>query len=244
MKSIIRDNKKYLVKIPAPVKPLLKRIGILTMGLGMPAYAVGGCVRDWYLGIHRPPDLDITVEGDGMAAAKVCAKVLGRRVRVHAQFKTATLLPVGKGSRVDFATCRKESYSKPAAYPRVSTGTLEEDLFRRDFTINAMALALDPGRFARLADPFGGRRDLAAGKLRVLHPQSFLDDPSRILRGLRFAVRFKFQFEEQTARQLKKAVASGALGWLNAGRLERELMRMLEEADAAACIRLLEKTLR
>ena len=113
-------------------------------------------MRDWSRGITSVKDLDLTVEGDGIALARQLAQRLGGTVTAHAAFGTATLrLPGGKG-RLDVASCRKEIYKRPAAYPTVSAGTLEDDLFRRDFTINAMALALNPGRFGTLIDPFQG----------------------------------------------------------------------------------------
>jgi tRNA nucleotidyltransferase/poly(A) polymerase len=136
---------------------------------------------------------------------------------------------------VDFASCRRETYAAPAAYPRVERGTLEEDLFRRDFTVNAMAMALAEGRFGELVDPFHGARDLRAGRLRVLHAKSFEDDPSRILRGARFLVRFGLRWEPATKRALLQALRSGGIGRLNPGRLQRELDRMCQEPDPLAC---------
>ncbi|MBI4003569.1 MAG: hypothetical protein HY353_00955, partial [Candidatus Omnitrophica bacterium] len=119
------------VTIPVRVKPLLKRIGEIADAQGLSAYAVGGCVRDWCRGITAVKDLDVTVEGDGIALARQLAQRLGATVTAHAPFGTATLrLPGGQG-RLDIASCRKEVYKRPAAYPTVSAGTLEDDLFRR-----------------------------------------------------------------------------------------------------------------
>ncbi|MDP3703960.1 MAG: hypothetical protein Q8R78_06190 [Candidatus Omnitrophota bacterium] len=225
------------INIPAQVRTLLQRIGQIAEQQGLSAYAVGGCVRDWRLGITTAKDLDVTVEGDGIAAARAMAHALKGTVRVHESFGTATLrLPGGKG-RVDLASCRKEIYKRPGAYPSVSPGTLEEDLFRRDFTVNAMALAVNPGRFGTLIDPFHGARDLQQRQLRILHARSFLDDPSRILRGIRFTQRFGLRWEPGTARAARAALSSGALQWLNAGRLRREMERMLQEPDPRACLR-------
>src|SRR3989338_8753199 len=154
--------------VPVRVRTLLQRIGQIAEQQGLCAYAVGGCVRNWCLGITTVKDLDVTVEGDGIAAARAMAHALKSTVTAHASFGTATLrLPQGKG-RVDLASCRKETYKRPAAYPTVSPGTLEEDLFRRDFTVNAMALAVNPGRFGALVDPFHGARDLQ--QKRAAHP--------------------------------------------------------------------------
>ncbi len=224
------------VAIPAAVKPLLARIGRLAEAQQMRAYAVGGCVRDWQLR-RCGLDLDIAVEGDGIALAKAAAKALGARLQAHEQFGTASLrLSSGPIRRVDLASCRRETYARPAAYPKVVPGTLDEDLFRRDFTINAMAVALTPGRLGVLVDPFHGAADLRRRQLRMLHRRSFVDDPSRILRGIRFAVRFRLRWEPATARALRAAMGEGALGRLNAGRLRRELDRMLEEEDPRACL--------
>ncbi|MBI2104525.1 MAG: CCA tRNA nucleotidyltransferase [Candidatus Omnitrophica bacterium] len=232
------------VPIPRRVEPLLRAIGGLADQRGMRAYAVGGCVRDWLLGLPiDTPDLDVTVEGDGIAVARAAGHALGGTLTVHQQFGTATQrlrrrADGGRPSgplRVDFATCRRETYARPAAYPKIAAGTLKDDLFRRDFTVNAMAAALSPARFGALVDPFHGARDLEQRRLRVLHGRSFLDDPSRLLRGIRFAQRFGLRWEPLTRRAAEEAVAAGALGWLNAGRLRRELARMRGEPDPLAC---------
>ena len=224
------------IKIPVQTRALLKRVGAIAEAQGLSAYAVGGCVRDWCLGMTTVKDLDVTVEGNGIAMARAVARALTGTVTAHESFGTATLrLPQGKG-RVDVASCRKETYKRPGAYPTVSPGTLEEDLFRRDFTVNAMALAVNPGRFGALIDPFHGARDLQQKRLRILHERSFLDDPSRILRGIRFAQRFGLRWEPGTARAARAALSAGALQWLNAGRLRREMDRMLDEPDPQVCL--------
>ncbi|MBI3997210.1 MAG: CCA tRNA nucleotidyltransferase [Candidatus Omnitrophica bacterium] len=231
-----------LVSVPDSVHPLLATVGHIARQLGMPAYAVGGCVRDWLLGIEKTTDLDVTVEGDGLAVARVAAATFNAAVTIHEQFGTATL--AADALRLDIATCRKERYARPAAYPQVSPGTLADDLRRRDFTINAMAVEISPERFGALCDPYGGARHLRAKQLRILHPKSFLDDPSRILRGIRFVERFQLRWERATERALREAVAQGALGWLNAGRLHKELMRMTEEPHPRRCFRHLARLLR
>ena len=190
-------------------------------------------------------DLDVVVVGGGLAVAEAAARRLRGRVTVHPQFGTATVLapwttaggrsPHPGDVRIDVASARRETYVRPAAYPKVSAGTLEEDLFRRDFTINAMAVALAPGQLGTLIDPFGGRQALRRQELRMLHRRSFLDDPSRILRGLRFGQRFGLRWERQTERAMKEALAAGALGWLNAGRLQKELDRMTREPNPRRC---------
>lgn len=223
------------VQVPAYIKGLLQRIGRIARRRGVDAYAVGGCVRDWLLGITQTTDLDITVEGHGPELARAVAGHFGGTLTIHEQFGTATVVIRSTVLRVDFATCRREVYAKPAAYPRVVAGNLKDDLFRRDFTINAIAMSIAPGRFGTLIDPFDGVSDLRADTLRVLHGRSFLDDPSRILRGVRFAQRFDLRWERQTARAAREAIAAGTLGWLNAGRLHKELDRMCDEPDPRVC---------
>ena len=227
------------MKTTIPVQPraVLQKIGRLADQLGVPAYAVGGCVRDWLL--HRPgvgPDLDISVEGSGIELARAAARELGGAVTAHEQFGTATLTLDGPPARIDFAACRRETYVKPAAYPKVAKGTLRDDLFRRDFTINAMAVALNRRRLGTLLDPFHGARDLRRRQLRILHSRSFLDDPSRLLRGVRFLVRFGLRWEPRTERAAREAVKAGAIGWLNTGRLRKELDRIAGEANPRECL--------
>jgi tRNA nucleotidyltransferase (CCA-adding enzyme) len=191
------------------------------------------------VGVTRLVDLDIVVIGDGLAFAREAARALHASLTAHEQFGTATLaLPGGRAAplRLDVATARKERYTAPAAYPKVTPGTLREDLFRRDFTINAMAMGIGPKAFGRLVDPFGGARDVRAKRLRVLHKDSFLDDPSRILRAVRFVERFGLTLEPVTARALRRAVEEGLLARLNRGRLRKELERITQEPDPMACL--------
>ena len=232
-----RTRSTRRVRIPSAMKPTLEMVGRLAARRGARAYAVGGCVRDWLLGCCVPADLDVAVEGDAIAMARAATAVLDGRLTIHRQFGTATLTREADGRRLDFATCRTETYAKPAAYPRVAPGTIEEDLFRRDFTINAMAVALEPARLGGLVDPFHGAEDLREKRLRILHARSFRDDPSRMLRGIRFRHRFGLRWEPATKRALEAAMAAGALGWLNRGRLEKELTQMQREPNPGACFR-------
>ena len=232
--------------VPTRLTPLLEQIGRLAQQRHLSAYVVGGCVRDWVL--KRPTvDMDVAVEGNGIMFAKAVAEALEARITLHEQFGTAVLkllLPGVGGrrhndrstARLDVATCRRERYAKPAAYPKVTAGRLRDDLFRRDFTINAMAMPIRPDGLGQIVDPFGGLKDLRAKRLRILHPKSFLDDPSRILRAVRFVERYGLTLEPATARCLREALASGALMHLNRGRLQKELARMLQEPDPTACL--------
>jgi len=188
---------------------------------GKPVYLVGGAVRDLLLGRGRA-DIDLVVEGDATALASR----LGGEVREHERFATAKVR-LGE-HEVDIATARAESYPHPGALPEVEpTEGIAADLARRDFTINAMAVPLR--RDPELIDPHRGREDLEAGLLRVLHAHSFDDDPTRALRAARYAARFGFELEHETAELLREA----DLGTVSADRREAELLRLAGETEAA-----------
>lgn len=205
----------------------LQQIGNIAQQLGTPVYLVGGAVRDLFLQRYAP-DLDVAVEGDVRSLAEACkAQIPGADYRYHARFGTATLQD-SRGFSLDLAQCRVEHYPAPAALPEVRPGNIGEDLIRRDFTINAMALPLDPENFATLLDPYGGRIDLQRGQLRALHSRSFLDDPTRILRGLRFATRFQMNLTPESRQQLQEALQDDIFARLSAARLWREIRYLLE----------------
>lgn len=193
---------------------------------GDPVYLVGGAVRDLLLGRGRA-DVDLVVEGD----AAVLASELGADVISHERFGTAKVRI--DGHEVDIATARSEGYAHPGALPDVEPATLAEDLGRRDFTINAMAIPLrgEP----RLIDPHGGQADLAGRRLRVLHPRSFEDDPTRAIRAARYAARFGFELEPETGELLRGT----DLGTVTADRREAELLRLAAEAKAPRALALL-----
>ena len=202
-------------------------------------HLVGGTVRDILLG-EDSFDVDIAVEGDAIALARAIAKQLGGRVRAHEQFGTAVVL-YGDGRRVDVVTARTEFYDAPAALPTVEHASIRDDLHRRDFTINAMAASLRGDDFGRLLDPFGGRRDLVAGRIRVLHSLSFIDDPTRILRGIRYENRYGFRMDEHTARLARGCIEMGLVGDLSSERLRDELELLLSEGEVEhAVLRLAE----
>ena len=143
-------------------------------------------------------DVDLAVEGDGQAFAQALARELGGRVQPHDAFGTA-VVEYGDDEHVDVVTARRERYDAPAVLPTVEPSTIEDDLFRRDFAINAMAVGLTGEAAGRLVDPFEGRRDLDARTIRVLHDGSFVDDPTRIFRAVRYASRYGFELDEHTA---------------------------------------------
>lgn len=216
-------------RLEVPVRELLAGCGRLVAERGEGAYLVGGRVRDLVLGVDST-DLDIVVTGDGLAVAQAFARQHdGHLTRYHA-FQTARV-DLAEGLRVDFATARSELYPRPGDLPRVAIGTLEEDLARRDFTINTMALDLTPGGWDQLTDPFDGRGDIANGVIRFLHERSFADDPTRMLRGIRFALRLGYNFEEGTESALYDGGRGRFLDSISGVRLQRELAKLLDEAQ-------------
>ena len=192
-------------------------------------YLVGGTVRDILLG-EESFDVDIAVEGDAITLARRIARELGGRTREHVKFGTAVVV-YGDGERVDVVTARTEFYDAPAALPAVEHASIREDLHRRDFTVNAMAASLKAEDFGRLVDPFGGRRDLAAETVRVLHNLSFIEDPTRIFRAIRYENRYGFRMDEHTARLARSCVEMGLVGDLSSARLRDELTALLEEDE-------------
>jgi tRNA nucleotidyltransferase (CCA-adding enzyme) len=191
-------------------------------------FLVGGPVRDLLLGRHDVVDIDLTLEEDASTLARAVAKRINGRLRSFPQFLTYKITADGL-PEIDIATARKERYRSPGALPTVTAGRLKDDLLRRDFSINAMALDLTTGQ---LHDPAGGERDLAAMAVRVLHDQSFVDDPTRIFRAVRLATRLGFSLEADTARLLDRAVAEGALASIARERIWRELFLAFEEESA------------
>ena len=196
-------------------------------------------MRDLLLG--RPVrDVDLVVVGDGTRFARLLAAELGVPARVHERFSTATLDTEGRS--IDVATARRESYDRPGALPRVEpSARIEVDLFRRDFTINAMALEIAPGRRLRLHDPFGGRADLAKKQIRILHPRSFEDDPTRAVRAVRYATRLKFSIDPKTRQALRQAARGRFIDSVSGERLRRELALLLSELDREDSVRSLDR---
>jgi len=242
--------------IPAAWEARLRQIAAAAPA-GLPLYAVGGCVRDWIL--KRPTkDLDLVVEGDAAAFVHRLSRRLKTAAKRFEEFGSWRFMLSG-GGRIDVVRARRESYPAPAALPVVEPGTLKEDLYRRDFTINAMAVSITAegsgtlaqgsgtptqgsgipaersgtpaGSFGRLEDPYGGARDLRDGVLRILHPASFRDDPTRLFRAARFLCRFGLRLEPATACCLKESVEGGYPFLLSRERVRNELLRILEEAD-------------
>ncbi|MDR0466067.1 MAG: CBS domain-containing protein [Deltaproteobacteria bacterium] len=234
-----RDVRKLMQdRLPRAHLELLRRIGELGDAIRLPVYMVGGVVRDLLL--ERPNyDIDLVVEGNGIAFARALAEELGGRVREHREFLTAVVIYTDKEgieARIDVATARLEYYEYPAALPTVELSSIKMDLFRRDFTINAMAIRLNSDSFGQLVDFFGGQRDMKERAIRVLHTLSFVEDPTRILRAIRFEQRYAFKLCPATERLIKSAVEHKFMDRVSGARLFHELKLMLEDKNPVICL--------
>jgi tRNA nucleotidyltransferase (CCA-adding enzyme) len=236
--------------VPAPVDVGERLLGLAGLGelfetvqaVSAPfdgVYLVGGAVRDVLMG-EPSFDLDVAVEGDGIALGRALARALGGRAVPHEKFGTAVVV-YGRGKRVDVATARTEFYDAPASLPHVEQASIRQDLFRRDFTINAMAVSLKGVDFGRLVDPFGGLDDLQRGVVRVLHNLSFIDDPTRMFRAVRYESRYGFRMDGHTFELAHACVEMDLVGELSSARLRDELQSLLsEERVGDAVLRLAE----
>ena len=214
---------------------VLKKLGQTASEMGQKAYLVGGCVRDIYLRRDNL-DLDVVVEGNAMALARRLSEIEpGIKVKTHKKFNTAKLR-YPDGLEIDIATARLEYYQAPAALPVVEISSLKLDLYRRDFTINTLAVSLCPGSFGQVLDYFDGLRDLKGKAIRVLHNLSFVEDPTRIFRAVRFEQRFGFRIGRFTEGLIKNALKTDALEKLSGTRLFGEFSLMMEEERAGACV--------
>jgi tRNA nucleotidyltransferase (CCA-adding enzyme) len=233
LESALSEDRLHLLRVVADVAG----------SFGYPIYMVGGSVRDLILG-RSINDFDLTVEGDAGAFAKSMMRKLGGRILIHSKFMTARWTPTESTFEqlnvpiikpelfppfLDFATARSEIYSQPGALPKVRRSSLNEDLRRRDFTINAMAVRLDGFHFGELIDIADGRSDLERGLIRVLHPRSFVDDPTRMFRAVRYGKRYKFDIEPDTLK-LFNDEAKTVLAELSGERLRHEFDLIFDEA--------------
>jgi tRNA nucleotidyltransferase (CCA-adding enzyme) len=225
--------------LPAEAVAALHTIGKQAAHEGTRAYIVGGFVRDMLLGVTNL-DIDIVVEGDGVAFAEALAASIGARTKVHRRFGTAVVW-FSESFHVDIASARTEYYARPGALPTVERSSLRQDLFRRDFTMNAMAACLEPGAFGAVSDPFAGLKDLSAGVVRVLHSLSFVDDPTRVLRAARFETRYDFTMDESTEGLARRAVSMGMLAEVSGARVREELLDIIDEPSPVSALRRLEE---
>lgn len=221
--------KNYIAALPKKTRDLIYLARDIAEDKKISVYLVGGIVRDLLLGVSNL-DLDFVVEGEGIAFAEAIASSAKAKIIRHERFATATLfLPDGR--KLDVATARKETYPHPAALPVVAPGKIADDLSRRDFTINAMAVDITNRNFGELLDFFGGVADLRDKHIVILHEGSFIDDPTRILRAIRFEQRYRFSLGAKTLRCLKDASRKKMLEKVHAHRIRDELILLFKEKD-------------
>ena len=215
-------------RFPLEIYNFLKLSGEVAEELGVNAYLIGGSVRDLLRG-EENLDIDIVIEGDGISFAKTFGKKLNARVRTHPRFGTAQVIT--DKFKLDVATARTEYYESPAALPKVETSSIKKDLYRRDFTINTLAVKLNPKDFGLLLDFFGGQRDLREKAIRVLHNLSFVEDPTRAFRAVRFSERFGFKISKHTENLIKSTIEMNLFDKLSGPRLYEELLLSFNETE-------------
>ncbi len=221
-------------RFPSEIYNLLKLAGEVAEELNFSAYLVGGSVRDLLRG-EENLDIDIVIEGDGISFAKTFGERLNARVKTHQRFGTAQVIT--NELKLDIATARTEYYESPAALPRVETSSIKKDLYRRDFTINTLAIKLNPGDFGLLVDFFGGQRDLREKTIRVLHNLSFIEDPTRAFRAIRFSERFGFKISKHTENLIKSAIKMNLFERLSGPRLYEELILLFNETEPVRAVK-------
>ncbi|HEX6083437.1 MAG TPA: hypothetical protein VF266_02865 [Thermoanaerobaculia bacterium] len=217
--------------LPNPQRRAIDLVREIALEKDCHPFLVGGPVRDILLGRHAI-DIDLTLEHDASTLARALAKRIDGRLRSFPQFLTYKVT-APEFPEIDLTTARKERYRKPGALPAVTAGRLKDDLIRRDFSINAIALDLIDGK---MHDPTGGAQDIESGVVRVLHDKSFLDDPTRIFRAARLAARLGFTVEARTAELMREAIDSDALGTVTKERIWRELFLAMDEEEAPAIL--------
>ncbi len=216
-------------RLPKNILEILRQVGAVAAELKFQAYVVGGFVRDLLLR-HENLDIDVVIEGDAIIFARLFAARYGARFREFQKFKTAVLI-FPDGFKIDVATARTEYYEAPGALPIVEYSSIKMDLYRRDFSINTLALRLNPGEFGTLLDFFGAQRDLKEGRISLLHNLSFVEDPTRVFRAVRFEQRFKFRISKLTANLINNAVRNNFFDRLSGARLFQELKLILQEEN-------------
>jgi tRNA nucleotidyltransferase (CCA-adding enzyme) len=219
--NLARQVEQYL---PRQLLELVQDISGQAAKRGQRVYLVGGVVRDLLLG-YPNFDIDLVVEGDAVKLAQQAAETSQAKLLAHHRFGTAKLRY--ENFTLDLATARKETYTRPGALPAVTPGTLKDDLIRRDFSINAMAISLTANDYGELVDPYQGKNDLEHRLIRILHPESFSDDATRILRAIRYEQRLCFELETQTAQLLKRDIPM--LDTISGDRIRHELELIFKE---------------
>jgi tRNA nucleotidyltransferase (CCA-adding enzyme) len=216
-------------RLPRHIMQLLADLGQTAAQLNYKAYVVGGFVRDLFL-YRANEDIDVVIEGDGIAFAKTYAQKSAARVHAYHKFGTAVIIRED-GFKIDVASARTESYKFPAALPDVEMSSIKLDLFRRDFTINTLAIQLNPNRLGRLIDFFSAQKDIKDKAIRVLHNLSFVEDPTRVFRAIRFEQRFGFSIGRLTISLINNAVRRNFFKRLGGRRVFGELRQILEEEN-------------
>ncbi len=220
-------QKKISKLFPGKIQNILKIISDVSKELKYSAYLVGGIVRDILLNVPNF-DIDIVVEVDGIEFGRKLAKVLDVKIESHKKFRTSVIV-LENGQHIDIATARVEYYRKPAALPSVEPGSIKQDLSRRDFTINTMAISLNKKNFGKILDFFGGRKDLVEKRIKVLHKMSFIEDPTRIFRAVRFEQRLGFKMDKQTEKLARTTIEMDMVKELTGVRIRDELISILNE---------------
>jgi tRNA nucleotidyltransferase (CCA-adding enzyme) len=231
-RNVIRFMKE---RLSAAMIKNLQQIGDVADEIGSGAYVVGGFVRDLFL-YRSDEDIDIVIEGDGIAFAKKYAKIVGARLHTHEKFGTAVII-FPDGFKIDVASARMEYYKFPAALPVVERSSIKLDLYRRDFTINTLAIQLNADKFGTLIDFFSARKDIKEKIIRVLHNLSFVEDPTRVFRAIRFEQRFEFTIGKLTAGLITNAISMDFFRELSGKRVFAELRLILQEENPVAAIR-------
>ncbi len=230
-----KNIKKFMIeRIPDNHINLLKKIGIVASESGYGVYVVGGFVRDLLL-YRKNDDIDIVIEGNGIEFAKAFAQMEGARINTYEKFGTAAIV-LKDGFKVDVASARMEYYKEPAALPEIEMSSIKMDLYRRDFTINTLAIRLDPNNFGTLIDFFAGQRDIKDNAIRIIHNLSFVEDPTRVFRAIKFEKRFNFTIGQLTSGLIENAVKMNFFKRLGGGRVFSELKQILEEEDPVPAI--------
>lgn len=219
---------------------LIRKSGALADSLGLRAYLVGGTVRDVLMGLRPGRDIDIAVEGDGIMFAKKLADILKGAYKGFEKFRTGKVF-LKNGYRLDVASARTEKYRGPAALPDVEFAAINKDLYRRDFTVNAMAVEMNENQFGTLLDPFGGMEAMKKRELCVLHDRSFIDDPTRILRFVRFQSRFDFRADGRTLKLFWQVLQGDVFGNVSGERLREEMVLALSEKNPVKTFENLQK---
>ncbi|MBW2661322.1 MAG: CBS domain-containing protein [Deltaproteobacteria bacterium] len=231
-----RDISKFMKeRISQRLLNILQTIGEVAAGIGYSAYVIGGFVRDLFL-YRTNEDIDIVIEGDGIAFAKKYAAKYSARVHAYGKFGTAVII-FPDGFKIDVASARMEYYKFPAALPTVEMSSIKLDLFRRDFTVNTLAIHLNKDRFGTLIDFFSAQKDIKEKSIRVLHNLSFVEDPTRVFRAIRFEQRFGFTIGKLTAGLIKNAVKMDFLKQLSGRRIFNELRQILEEENPIPAVK-------